>query len=132
MIEPRCDDGTEPMDEECGFIVAGGVIAFGFETGAELLSIGFYIVKHPSEVLGGVAQLGGSRIVREHFQDSVFDLRFHIRFSFHQLVGKAHDFGSELLSLALNNDIIHWIGKRCKDTANQTDGNADQHCHILV
>ena len=54
MIEPRCDDGTEAIDEERGLIVAGGVIAFGFETGAELLNIGFYIVKHPREVLGGV------------------------------------------------------------------------------
>ena len=132
MIEPRCDDGTEPIDEERGLIVAGGVIAFGFETGAELLSIGFYIVKHPRDVLGGVAQLGGSRIVREHFQDSVFDLRFYIRFSFHQLVGKANDLGRELLALCLYDSVIDGIGEACKNAADHAYNNADDHSHISV
>ena len=42
MIEPSGDDGTESVDEERSFIVSGGVIAFGFETSAELLGVGFY------------------------------------------------------------------------------------------
>ena len=83
VIEPSGDDSAESVDKECGFIVAGGVIAFGFETSAELLGIRFYIVKHPSKVLGGVAQIRGSCFIREHFQDGIFDFNFHIRSSFH-------------------------------------------------
>jgi hypothetical protein len=34
IIKPRCDDGAESVDKERDFIVAGGVVAFGFETSA--------------------------------------------------------------------------------------------------
>ena len=68
IIEPSGDDSAESVDEERNSIVSGGVIAFGFETSAELLGVVFYIVKHPSEVLSGIAQIGGGCIIQEHFQ----------------------------------------------------------------
>ena len=46
IIKPSGDDGTKPVDKERGFIVAGGVIAFGFEMSAELLGVRFYIFEY--------------------------------------------------------------------------------------
>ena len=132
IIEPSGDDGTESVDEERSFIVAGDVIAFGFETSAELLGVGFYIVKHPSEVLGGIAQLGDGCIVREHFQDGIFNFNFHIRTSFHQLVGQANDLGRELLALCLYDSVIDGIGEACENAADNAHNNADDHSHIFI
>ena len=42
IIEPSGDDGAESVDEERSFIVAGDVIAFVFETSAELFGVGFF------------------------------------------------------------------------------------------
>ena len=46
VIEPSGDDSAESVDKERGFIVAGGVIAFGFEMSAELLGVRFYIFEY--------------------------------------------------------------------------------------
>ena len=108
------------------------VIAFGFETSAELLRVGFYIVKHPNKVLGGIAQIGDACIVREHFQDGIFDFNFHIRSSFHQLVDKANDLGCDLLSLCLYDSVIDRIGETCKNAADNAHNNTDDHSHIFI
>ena len=55
----------------------------------------------------------------------------HIRILFHQLVGKANDLGCELLALYLYNNVIDGIGKTCKNTADNTYNNADNHSHRL-
>ena len=132
IIEPSGDDGAESVDKERRFIVAGDVIAFGLETSAELLSVGFYIVKHSSEILGGIAQLGDGCIVREHFQDGIFDFTFHIRSSLHQLIGKSNDLGCERLALCLYDSVIDRIGKACKNAADHAYNNADDHSYISV
>jgi len=50
IIEPSGDDGAESVDEKRGFVVACLVVPLSFETRAEPLGIGFYIVKHPGKV----------------------------------------------------------------------------------
>ena len=46
VIEPSGNDSAESVDKERGFMVAGGVIAFGFEMSAELLGVRFYIFEY--------------------------------------------------------------------------------------
>ena len=72
VIEPSGDDGAESVDKKRGVIVTCRVVAYGFETRAELFGVGFYIVKHTSEILLGIECFGDGCIVREHFQDSIF------------------------------------------------------------
>ena len=130
VIEPSGDDGAESVDEEGGFIVAGRVIGCRLEVCAELLGVVFDGGKEPSEVLGGGARIDAC--IREHFCNYLLDFGFHIRSSLHKLVGQTNNFGRDLLSLALNDKVIHRIGKSCESTADESDGNADYQSHISV
>lgn len=70
-----------------GDIILGRIDHIRLYICAVLLGVSFYIVKHPSEVLGGVTQIGGGCIIQEHFCDSIFDFNFYLGASFHELVG---------------------------------------------
>lgn len=48
--------------------------------------------------------------------------------SLHKLIGEADDFGRELFALCPYDGIIDGVGEACKDTAEGTDQNADNHC----
>ena len=130
VIEPSGDDGAESVDEEGGFVVAGRVIGCRLEVCAELFGVGFNGVKEPREVLGGAAR--SDACIREHICKYLFNFGFHIRSSLHKLVGKPNNFGGDLLSLALNDKVIHRVCESCENTANQANGNADNHRHISV
>ena len=130
VIEPSGDDGAESVDEEGGFVVAGRVIGCSFSVCAELLGVGFNGVKEPREILGGGAR--SDACIRKHIHKYLFDFGFHIRSSLHKLVGQANNFGSDLLSLALNDEVIHRIGESCENTADQANRNTDHHRHISV
>ena len=130
VIEPSGDDGAESVDEEGCFVVAGRVIGCCLEVCAKLLGVVFDGVKNPSEVLGGGARIDAC--IREHFCNYLLDFGFHIRSSLHKLVGQTDDFGRNLLSLALNDKVIHRIGESCENTADQANRNTDHHCHISV
>ena len=130
VIEPSGDDGAESVDEEGGFIVAGRVIGCRLEVCAELFGVGFNGVKEPREVLGGGARVDAC--IREHIHKYLFDFGFHFRSSLHKLVGKTDNFGRNLLSLALNDKVIHRVCESCENTTDQANWNTDHHCHISV